>query len=66
MNDPDHLREISERDQLWASLRALRPEIDRLAAGEFDATERQQQMVRLISQVVAAEMNFRLRDADPE
>jgi hypothetical protein len=66
MQDSDHLREISERDQLWASLRALRPEIDRLAAGEFDASERQQQMVQLLSRVVAAEMDFRLRDSPPE
>jgi hypothetical protein len=66
MNDADHLREISERDQLWASLRALRPEIARLAAGDFDASERQQQMVRLIAQVVAAELDFRLRGATPE
>jgi hypothetical protein len=66
MPDADHLREIAERDQLWASLRALRSEIDRLAAGEFDSSERQQQMVRLLSQVVAAEMDFRLRDAAQE
>src|SRR5436309_1630583 len=30
--EPKEAQEISERDQLWASLRALRPEIDRLAA----------------------------------
>jgi hypothetical protein len=61
--DPERVREIAERDQLWASLRVLRPEIDRLAAGQFDASERQTQMVRLLAQVVAAEMDFRQRDA---
>ncbi len=61
--DPERGQEIAERDQLWASLRALRPEIDRLAAGEFDATDRQRVMVQLIARVVAAEMDFRARDA---
>jgi hypothetical protein len=64
--DQDHAQEISERDQLWASLRALRPEIDRLAAGEFDDSERQRKLVLLISRIVTAEMDFRLRDARPE
>jgi hypothetical protein len=64
--DTERVREIAERDQLWASLRVLRPEIDRLAGGDFDASERQRQMVRLLAQVVAAEMDFRRRDAAPE
>jgi hypothetical protein len=38
--DPEEAQEIAERDQLWASLRALRPEIERLAAGQWDASER--------------------------
>jgi len=33
--DSEQAQESSERDQLWARLRALRPEIDRLAAGQF-------------------------------
>jgi hypothetical protein len=57
--DPEQAQEISERDQLWASLRALRPEIDRLAAGEFDASERQRQIILLLAQIVKAEMDFR-------
>jgi hypothetical protein len=60
--DADRLQEIAERDQLWASLRGLRSEIDRLAAGEFDGSDRQRQMVLLIARIVAAEMNFRERD----
>ena len=64
--EPDKAREISERDQLWASLRVLRPEIDRIAAGEFDGSERQKKLVLLITRIVAAEMDFRLRDAPPE
>ncbi len=61
--DPVEGQEISERDQLWASLRALRPEVDRVAAGDFDATERQHQILMLLARIVAAEMDFRARDA---
>jgi len=57
--DPEQAQEISERDQLWASLRALLPEIDRLAAGEFDASERQRQIILLLARIVRAEMGFR-------
>lgn len=59
--DPSEAKETSERDQLWASLRALRPEIDRLAAGEFDGSERHRQLVVVLAQIVAAEMDFRNR-----
>ena len=64
--DPDDAREIAERDQLWASLRALRPEIGRLAVGEFDGSEREQQVVLLLARIVAAEMDFRMRQAEQE
>lgn len=61
--EPDRAREISERDQLWASLRVLRPEIERLAAGEFQGTERQAQIILLLARIVVAEMDYRDRDA---
>jgi hypothetical protein len=61
--DPSEARESSERDQFWASLRALRPEIERLAAGELEPSERQRQIVVLLARIVAAEMDFRARDA---
>jgi hypothetical protein len=64
--DPDQAQEIAERDQLWASLRALRPEIDRLAAGEFDDSERQRQVILVLARIVQAEMNFRSRTAPRE
>lgn len=64
--DADAAQEISERDQLWASLRALRPEIDRIAAGTFDQTAREQQVLLILARVVAAEMTFRERLASPE
>jgi hypothetical protein len=64
--DPDQAQEIAERDQLWASLRALRPEIDRLAAEEFDDSERQRQVILVLARIVQAEMNFRARTAPRE
>ncbi len=64
--EPSQAQESSERDQLWASLRALRPEIDRLAAEEFDSSERQRQLVVVLARIVAAEMDYRERDAPPE
>jgi hypothetical protein len=63
--DSEQAQESSERDQLWASLRALRPEIDRLAAGQFDSSERQKQIVSVLARVIAAEMDFRAKDALP-
>jgi hypothetical protein len=62
----DRAQEISERDQLWASLRALRSEIDRLAAGERTDSERERQIVQLLARIVTAELDFRARDAAPD
>lgn len=64
--DRDEAQEISQRDQLWASLRLLRPEIDELAAGAYDGSERQQKIITVLARVVAAELDFRARLASPE
>ena len=56
-------QESSERDQLWASLRVLRPEIDRMAGGALESSERQRQLVVLLARIVASEMDFRARNA---
>ena len=61
--DPDNIQEISERDQLWASLRGLQVEIQRLASGERDGSERQERLIVLLARIVAAEMSFRGKDA---
>jgi hypothetical protein len=61
--DGEQARESSERDQLWASLRALRAEIDNLAAGAPVETERQRQLVLVLAKITAAELDFRARDA---
>jgi hypothetical protein len=57
--DAERLQAIAERDQLWASLRALLPEIQKVAQGAFDGSERQQQLAQLLARVVAAELGFR-------
>ena len=57
--DPDALQASMERDQLWASLRALRPEIDQLAAGAFTGTERELRLLQLMARIVANELAYR-------
>jgi hypothetical protein len=64
--DPLQAQETSERDQLWASLRPLRPEIERLAGGGFDGSERQQQLSLVLARIVLAEIKFRESITDPE
>ncbi len=64
--DAEQAQESSERDQLWASLRALRPEIDRLAAGQFDSSDRQRQIISVLARIILAEMDYRTKDASPE
>jgi hypothetical protein len=61
--DPNQAREISERDQLWAALRGLRAEVDRLAAGGFEPSDRDRQLVLVLARIVLAELDFRDRDA---
>jgi hypothetical protein len=62
--EPDEAQATSERDQLWASLRALRPEIELLAAGKLDPTERNATMMLLLARIVLAEMDYRTHDAE--
>ncbi|HJU09670.1 MAG TPA: hypothetical protein VJ728_02275 [Candidatus Binataceae bacterium] len=64
--DPEQAQDSSDRDQLWASLRALRPEIDRLAAGQFDSSDRQRQIVSVLARIIVAEMDYRAKDASLE
>ena len=61
--NPSDAQESSERDQLWASLRALRPDIERLAAGQVESSDRLIQITLLLARIVVAEMDFRDRDA---
>ena len=65
--DEKRMREIAARDQLWASLRALLPEIERLAAGEFTGSARERQLMQILARVTAAELKFRAEhtESDP-
>jgi hypothetical protein len=62
--DDQHLQDSAERDQLWASLRALAPELERLSAGELTGTEREQQMTVLLARIVLLELKFRAESPD--
>jgi len=57
--DAEQLQASAERDQVWAGLRPLLPEIEQLAAGEFRDTERQRQMICLLARIVANELHYR-------
>lgn len=59
--EPEKAQEISERDQLWASLRVLKPEIERMAAGEADVFERHGEFVKLLARIILTELDFRER-----
>jgi hypothetical protein len=63
---PESAQEVSERDQLWASLRGLRVEIDPLAGGQFDGSDRQKAVVMILARIVAAELDYRARAAAPD
>jgi hypothetical protein len=64
--DADDLQAIAARDQFWASLRVLLPEIRQLAEGHFAGSEREQQLTQLLARVVVAELTFRSEGAEPE
>ena len=57
--------DIEERNELWLSLAALRPEIERLALGDWDGSDRQRQVVTLLARIVVAEIDFRTPEERP-
>lgn len=63
MARPEELRNAAERDQLWASLRLLRQDIDALAAGVRADSERERQVIAVLARVIAAELDFRAADS---
>jgi hypothetical protein len=60
--DPDRIQTVAARDQLWASLRQLVPEIADLAQGRFEGTDRERRLIQLIARIVEAELKFRAED----
>jgi hypothetical protein len=59
--DPDDMQAVAERDQLWASLRVLQPEIELVATGSWANTERERQVMQLLARIVLAELSFRAK-----
>lgn len=57
--EPDDIQAVAARDQLWASLRQLQADIERLSQGGFQEDDRDRQLVQLIAQIVQAELKFR-------
>jgi hypothetical protein len=57
--DAEEIQTVAARDQLWASLRVLQPEIDQLASSSFGGSERELQIVQLLARIVTAELRFR-------
>ncbi len=64
--EPDQMQAIAARDQFWSSLRVLLPEIERIAAGQYDGSERERQIVQLLARVTVAELQFRTEHGEPE
>jgi hypothetical protein len=62
--DEEHLRASAARDQFWSSLRTLLPEIERLAAGHFDSTQREKEVAQLLARAVLAEFSFQAGEDD--
>lgn len=63
--DAARSRESAERDQLWASLRTLRAQIDEMLVADPPFTDRQLQLVKLLARIVLAELEYRA-DEDAE
>ncbi len=55
-------KDIADRDQLWASLRTLREEIERLAEDRQPLDSRQQHLAALLARIVLAELEYRFRE----
>ncbi|MFL5330064.1 MAG: hypothetical protein ACJ8C4_14260 [Gemmataceae bacterium] len=64
--EPEDAQETAQRDQLWASLRGLRPAIEKLAIGTLKAGERHDQLAQVLARVVIAELDFRERKFTPD
>lgn len=59
-------KDIADRDQLWACLRVLREEIERLVEGSESLDSRQQELAVLLARIVLAELDYRVREGADE
>jgi hypothetical protein len=64
--DAERLQEAAERDQLWASLRPLLPEIEQLATGNCSGSPREKQLIQVLARIVVAELKFRAERAESD
>ena len=64
--DSEDIQAIAARDQLWASLRVLVPEIAPLAEGQFTESPRERDIIQLLARITLAELQFRADLAEPE
>jgi hypothetical protein len=62
--DSDRLQSIAARDQLWASLGPLRPEIEKIAQGQFEGSAREHQVLQILARIVAAELQYRADNSE--
>jgi hypothetical protein len=61
--DPEQLQTIAARDQLWSSVRSLLPDIDKLANGQWEGSERERQVIQVLARIITAELRFRAEEA---
>ena len=64
MMDEEYLRAVAARDQFWATLRTLLPEIERLADGEFGDEEISRKVAQLLARTALAELQFQAEERD--
>jgi len=64
--DQDKAQALAYRDQAWAGLRVLLPEIQKLAEGDYSGSDRERKLVQVLAGVVAAEIQARTEDSRPE
>ncbi len=62
--EPERAQESAERDQLWASLRQLRPAIEALGDGRLAETDQERQLIQLVVRIVLAELDYRARSGE--
>jgi hypothetical protein len=61
-----HAKDIAERDQLWACLRVLREEVERLSRETEPLESRQQHLAVLLARIVLAELDYRVREGSED
>lgn len=53
-------KDVADRDQLWACLRVLREEVERLAGETAPLDSQQQKLAVLLARIMLAELDYRI------